>query len=73
MSSALMGGGIGLGSFWRPSRGPTSTIFTKLGLVELAVLSVGCDVENDLMDDLRVERRTRAYEEATDGENIIQS
>lgn len=66
MSSALMGGGIGLGSFWRPSRGPTSTIFTKLGLVELAVLSVGCDVEKDLRVVLRVERRTRMHEELTD-------
>lgn len=67
MSSALMGGGIGLGSFWRPSRGPTSTIFTKLGLVELVVLSVGCEVEKDLRDVLRVERRIRVHEEVTDG------
>jgi hypothetical protein len=61
-----MGGGIGFGSFWRPSRGPTSTIFTKLGLVELAVLSVGCEVEKDLRDALRVERRIRMYEEVAD-------
>jgi hypothetical protein len=59
ISSALMGGGIGLGSFWRPSRGPTSTIFTKLGLVEL--------VDKDLRDVLRVERRIRVHEEVTDG------
>lgn len=62
MSSALMGGGIGLGSFWRPSRGPTSTIFTKLGLDELVGLSVGCEVEKDLRDVLRVERRIRVHE-----------
>jgi hypothetical protein len=67
MSSALMGGGIGLGSFWRPSRGPTSTIFTKLGLDELVELSVGCEVEKDLRDVLRVERRIRVHEEVTDG------
>lgn len=67
MSSALMGGGIGLGSFWRPSRGPTSTIFTKLGLDELVELSVGCEVEKDLRDVLIVERRIRVHEEVTDG------
>lgn len=67
MSSALMGGGIGLGSFWRPSRGPTSTIFTKLGLDELVELSVGCEVEKDLRDVFRVERRIRVHEEVTDG------
>jgi len=61
MSSALMEGGIGRDSFWRPSRGPTSTILTKLGLVALAELSVGFEVEKDLEDVLSVERRTRTY------------
>jgi hypothetical protein len=35
-------------------------------LVELAVLSVGCEVEKDLRDALRVERRIRMYEEVAD-------
>ena len=63
MSSALMGGGIGRGSFWRPSRGPTSTILTKLGFVALVELNVGFEVEKDLEDVSRVERRTRTQEE----------